>query len=413
RYTREADWLPTVASVKNTYLPLLYNNANAAATIRKLQAQGLYPNTAPPDFAQHGGNVPIGYQLAITAAAGDIYYTLDGSDPREIFTSNAIGTLYSSPVALNQTATVKVRARNGSEWSALTEATFIVGTPASASTLAISELNYHPLLSEEHEFIELVNISAQTIDLTGVHFTAGVEFTFPLGLLLGPGERTLVVRNIAEFETQYGAGLPVAGAYVGSLENAGEEIALAAADGSEIFRFTYNDKSPWPRGADGTGRSLVLRSSAFDPVAPDHWRSSVATGGTPGGSDSVAFSGTPDADADGDGFTAAFEHAAGTSDAISSPEAQPELTVETFTPGGMHQPFLTLTARRNLAADDTTMTAEFATNFDAWSNDPAEVKFLGEIIGTDGVPRLRWRAVHPFTDSATQFLRLRMTLTLP
>ena len=59
--------------------------------------------------------------------------------------------------------------------------------------------------------------------------------------------------------------------------------------------FTYNDVEPWPVDADGNGFSLVLN----DPHGnPDHndpysWRSSVGTDGTPGGGDSVPFTGDP------------------------------------------------------------------------------------------------------------------------
>lgn len=42
---------------------------------------GLYPNVAAPNYSQFGGQVAPGYELTITAPAGEIYYTTDGSDP--------------------------------------------------------------------------------------------------------------------------------------------------------------------------------------------------------------------------------------------------------------------------------------------------------------------------------------------
>lgn len=45
---------------------------------------GLWPKTEPPQFSQLGGSVPKGYNLAITNEKGKIYYTTDGSDPREV-----------------------------------------------------------------------------------------------------------------------------------------------------------------------------------------------------------------------------------------------------------------------------------------------------------------------------------------
>ncbi len=42
---------------------------------------GLWPDTPPPVFSQHGGSVPEGYALAITNESGVIYYTTDGTDP--------------------------------------------------------------------------------------------------------------------------------------------------------------------------------------------------------------------------------------------------------------------------------------------------------------------------------------------
>ncbi|MGV3532810.1 MAG: lamin tail domain-containing protein, partial [Chthoniobacteraceae bacterium] len=408
-YTREADWLPTVNSVRNSYLPALYNESLSTATIRKLRAANLFPATVAPSFAQHGGNVPHGYELAITAPAGSIYYTLDGSDPREAITGNPRGTLYSGVIPLTATGTVKARARNGSEWSALAEARFIVGVAASATNLAIAELHYHPASDEALEFVELVNRSSETIDLTGVSFAAGITFTFPDNLLLAPGARILVVRDLAAFKAQYGEELPIAGEYSGALDNNGEEIALVAADGSDIFRFRYDDSRPWPAAPDDQGRSLVFPTPSADPKDPANWRSSVAVGGAPGTTDRVVFTGNVSEDADGDGLNALLEHALGTSDSDPDSGAVPLVQLEEFmTEQGLQQ-FLTITAPRNLAADDALLRAEFSTDLQTWQSGPAAVVFIEERVAPNGNVTLKWRAAQPAaaSDGPPQFLRVR------
>jgi hypothetical protein len=193
---------------------------------------------------------------------------------------------YTAPVVLTETARVKARARIGTTWTALNDAIFAVGPVA--ESLRISELMYHPADTGDPEdpnteYIELVNVGTETIDLNLVTFTDGVDFTFS-ALELMPGDRTLLVRDIAAFEAKYGLGLPVAGQYTGSLSNAGERIGLQDAAGQVIHDFTYQDD--WYDSTDGDGFSLTV----IDPVsaAPAAWSEratwgpSAKTGGTPG-----------------------------------------------------------------------------------------------------------------------------------
>ena len=64
-----------------------------------------------------------------------------------------------SEVTLTQTGSLKARSFSGGEWSALTEADFIVGIPASPSNLVVSEINYNPAgAADTKECLELMNI---------------------------------------------------------------------------------------------------------------------------------------------------------------------------------------------------------------------------------------------------------------
>jgi hypothetical protein len=407
-FTREADWLPSVAAVRDSHFANLQSTTLAYATIPELKAQSLYPATEPPAFATFGGNVPINFNLTISAPAGTIYYTLNGTDPRVAVTGAVQGTAYSGPVPLTATGVVKARARSaGGEWSALTEALFVVGTAASSANLAVTELNYHPASIEDEEFVELTNFSAGPIDLTGVSFV-GITFTFADGTLLAAGERIVVVRNSAAFVARYGASPRVAGVYTGALDNSGEEIAVIAANGADIVRFTYGDKAPWPLAPDGGGRTLTLRRPEISPTVATNWRSSTAAGGSPGASDAaVTFSGSALADADADGFPALVEHALNGNDSIPNDVIRPVTSVESLTVGGVVGLYFTISAQVRTNADDATLAGEFATTPGAWS---AAVD-LGEVIALDGTVSRRWRAPVPYTGATQQFLRLKATLT--
>lgn len=156
--------------------------------------------------------------------------------------------------------------------------------------LRVSELMYHPadgpLDGDEYEFVELQNIGEEPLDLTGVSFVDGVTFTFPEGgpfNLLAPGATVLVVKNADAFAARYGAGLPVAGVYTGSLSNSGERLRLKDAVGEEVLDFTYSDA--WQPSTDGKGASLTIVDILGSPESwndPGAWTASAAAGGTPG-----------------------------------------------------------------------------------------------------------------------------------
>ena len=199
--------------------------------------------------------------------------------------------------------------------------------PASAATLTVSELHYHPADPTEEEiaagftdadlfeFAEVWNASSGPIDLTGVAFTAGVAFAFEENTKLEPNRRLVIVRDLAAFRARY-PNVPetaIAGTFTGGLANNGESITLTDAVGLTIADFRYNDRTPWPVDADGAGYSLVLadQRSLSSPLG---WRPSAGTGGTPGESDSIAFPVQLNAHADDDldGSTNLAEYFAGT-----------------------------------------------------------------------------------------------------
>ncbi|MDA7882408.1 lamin tail domain-containing protein, partial [Akkermansiaceae bacterium] len=397
-FTREQHWLVERDNVVNNHMPVILDESDSRGIIPELRGQNLYPSIDAPVFAQHGGVVANGYELTITATTGSIYYTLDGSDPREVgggINPGAGMLTGGNTVTLTQTGTLKSRVLNGGEWSALTEADFIVGTPASAGNLVVSEIYYNPPGADEStEWIELMNISGGTIDLTDVSMT-GITYTFPSGWLLPAGGRIVVVKDLTAFSAAYNtAGITIApGVFSSSLSNGGEELAIIDASGSvDIQRFTYLDVPPWPTGPDGGGYSLVL---VAPDTLPDHgvasnWRSSVAIGGSPGTSDTVEFSGNPNDDLDGDGIPALLEHAFGSinGDAGASPESQVVLGTGLFEGGTVEN--LTMIYRRNMAADDVIIEAEISGDLVIW--DPLGVEYVSSIPNGDGTETVTFRS---------------------
>ncbi len=269
-----------------------YLENRSAIVLEQFRDGGLYPSLYPdvvaPVFTPHGGEVPSGFALPITAGPGTIWYTTDGSDPRlpggAVNTPSA--TAYTVPVVLTETTCVKARVLD-SEWSALNEAVFAIGPVV--DNLRITEIMYHPA-DPNAEFIELKNVGAEAINPALARFTNGIDFTFP-SMQLNPGDYVLVAENPAELAAlapDIPVGVEVLGPYTGKLDNGGEKIVLVDAIGQTIHEFRYKDG--WYDITDGEGFSLTIKDPASsDPNLWDNksgWRPSASVGGSPGEDDS-------------------------------------------------------------------------------------------------------------------------------
>lgn len=260
--------------------------------LQQLRTAGLYPNVVAPTFSQHGGNVPAGFDVAITAPAGAIWYTLDGSDPRMLGGEiSPTAVLYQgSPVVIPTTRTLRARVLSGGQWSALNEATFV--TPA--NSIRITELHYNPAEypgvadPQDMEFFELLNSGSETVNFAGVQIAgfADEPYTFADGLELNAGGRIIVAKNPAVFQFVYGPGHNVApnGYGTSNLSNGGERVILRGPSGETLQDFDFADAAPWPAAADGGGPSLEIVNPLGDPTNPANWRASLYVGGSPGAS---------------------------------------------------------------------------------------------------------------------------------
>lgn len=284
QWTTERDWL------LGTYLP-----QRTAIVMQEMREYGFYPATNAPTYNQFGGYVPSGFGLTMTAPQGTIYYTLDGSDPRAIGGAVKSGALVYSgaPIAITGNVTVRARVLNGTEWSALNEADFTTTVPGDVTKLRITELQYHPanfpgvVDDEDPEFIEILNTDSLPVSLDGVSIGsfASTPYEFDAGQTLLPGERIVVARNPAVFQSIYGSNIRLALSGYGdrSLSNGGESVTLVGPNPDQILQsIAYSDSGQWPSAADGSGRSLEIVDPLGSASAPSNWRASLYFLGSPG-----------------------------------------------------------------------------------------------------------------------------------
>jgi len=207
----------------------------------------------------------------------------------------ACANAVSSTLTVDGSMKLTARSFDGGNWSMPVTATYVVGTPADAGNLALTELNYHPadpsgaelqadpnVGDDDFEFIELRNVSSGQIDLTGIAFVDGITFTMPASTTLDPGKRIVLVENQAAFELRYGAQPTVGGTYAKNLSNSGETLALRDVQGNDVFRFTFDDA--WYPSTDGRGYTMVLRDQDRVPDDyndPQTWTTSDEMLGSP------------------------------------------------------------------------------------------------------------------------------------
>ena len=203
-------------------------------------------------------------------------------------------------------------------------------SPPLVGPLVISEIMYHA----EVEFIEILNISNETVALfdteknRGWRFEKGISFHFQNEekSALEPGERAILTNDLIAFTSEYAPSesLKIWEWTSGKLSNSGETLQLdrpgplndlGTLTFARVDRVKYDDKTPWDRGADGTGLSLAKIDEAQYGNDFSNWHATPPSPGALTPSQNYAEWATlwgiidPNGNEDGDDLSNIFEYA--------------------------------------------------------------------------------------------------------
>ncbi|HYG24774.1 MAG TPA: lamin tail domain-containing protein [Verrucomicrobiae bacterium] len=377
-----------------------------------------------PGIPLHNPNLPWIYEVTDVWRSAEIL-------------SNGVASIPAGVLELGRTYRVRVRHKDiTGRWSRWSQPVQFVPVPGAStvtrSNLVISEFMYNPSAASAgeaaagysdkqlFEYVELLNVSTNELELEGLEFTTGITFEFSAGAKLSPGARTLVVNDTNAFAMRYGDALPVAGIFSGNLNNSGEQLVLAF-NGDVIHDFLYSDGShpegsdPWPAAADGSGSSLVLMNPETAPEhnVPGNWRSSTSTNGSPNRPDLINYEewkrrypalGSAQADDDDDGWSNESEYVFGTSptDFTEIPETL-SARVQTLNVNGSEEEFLVVESFRSAESGDVVFGVEFSSDLFSW---PFSGIFL-DVTTNSHMLIERWRFPVPASDAGKAFGRAR------
>ncbi len=349
------------------------------------------------------------------------------------FTATTRVPLLSTTPGRTYRARVRHKDANGrwSHWSAPVQ--FVAGLPDVSvyqQSIVVSELNYNPapvtpaefaagFSSDDFEWVELKNVSAQPVDLTGVRFTKGINFDFPDGFTIPAGGFALVVKNLVAFQSRWGTSLNgiIAGTFpADNFSNSSELVKLSYGAGTEILSFTYADATPWPTAPDGSGRTLNLRNPNTHPApgVATNWKASYAATGSPGADDLQTFglwaSGyagiiDPLADSDGDGVMDGVEYALFGNPNQPNAGILPVATRQTISVAGVPGDYATITFTKRTDTSDLLYQPQYSTDLTNWA---ATCVLVNSTTNADGTVTETWRAPTAMDGGTKQFLRLRV-----
>ena len=337
------------------------------------------------------------------------------------------GDNVTDPFYLKSPTLLRARSYDGgsNKWSALNEAFFSIDSvPAASTNLVISEINYHPYKPtkveelevssdrDDYEFIEFFNSGNRAIDLTGLRFDLGVNFTFSDNTILASGQYLLLIRNRDAFESRYGARNVQIQEYTGRLSNDGEQLRIVNDDLETIIDFTYNDQLPWPKPADGEGATLSLSGNVIS--NPSNWSQSRTFGGSPGEAEVVTIpydewaainlvEEGPEGDDDSDGVSNYLEYYFGSDPKLYADAPFASANVQMLGEDN----YLTISFPRNTLAD-ASVEVEFSLDLRTWTSESKSFETISNINNGNGVSKVTIRYMKPISNNSKKvFFRLK------
>ena len=140
-------------------------------------------------------------------------------------------------------------------------------------TLLTPAIPGQPLRSSDNKWVEVANRSTAPVDLSGWDFGSGIDFSFPPGTSLAPGEHACIVQNPTAFAAAY-PGARVLGVFSGSLSSTSDRLELRDARRNPVDEVRYFDGGFWPESPDGGGTTLELTDLDADNASPGAWAAS-------------------------------------------------------------------------------------------------------------------------------------------
>src|SRR6478609_5236244 len=165
--------------------------------------------------------------------------------------------------------------------------------------IRINEIMYHPATEKPaEEYVELQNLAATNVNVTGWRFTKGISFTFSNNIVIPAGGFLVVVANTNAFTAKYPAVANFVGDWVGGLDNSDETIRLENNLGTTVDEIFYADEGDYAvrvRGLpdynhrgwdgraehDGRGKSLERINPLLTGQCGQNWAASGPSNGTP------------------------------------------------------------------------------------------------------------------------------------
>ncbi|HIK98624.1 MAG TPA: hypothetical protein EYG13_03640, partial [Dehalococcoidia bacterium] len=142
------------------------------------------------------------------------------------------------------------------------------------SVVVFNEIHYNPVGTHEiGEWIELFNQMGIKSDISGWRLAGGVDYTFPQGTILDPGEYLVIYKS---------PGRGQLGPLMKHLANDEDRITLINQSDRLMDELVFGDSGRWPVAADGSGVTLAKRKPYTSAKPPENWSASAQLGGTPG-----------------------------------------------------------------------------------------------------------------------------------
>jgi hypothetical protein len=287
-------WTPTEGQGPATYFLVVRATENDSQHLSAMQSIGITVREVnrPPvlkglsDLRVEEGTV---ISFAATGTDADLpaqtltYSLLPGAPAGAVIDQNTGVFLWATPEDDGPaTNSISIRVTDDGPGNFTDTKSFsVVTTPKFRAV--INEIMYHPAAAGG-AYVELFNPSRITTQtLGGLRLASDhLRFEFPTGTQLAPGKFLVVAQNQTAFHTAYGASIPIAGQWTGTLDRSDTALGIYSDDGqghTNVWnQVAFAPILPWPTNADSGGASLQLVDALQDNTRPGNWTAVDGTG---------------------------------------------------------------------------------------------------------------------------------------